>query len=679
MIQGTEDGMSGVQEQQPVFQFGVFELNRHTGELRKHGVKLKLQDQPLQILVLLLEHPGEVVTRSDIQKRLWPENTYVDFDNAINSAIRKLRDALGDSPENPRFVETLARRGYRFIAPLSPAVTYPGTAQPFATPPIAASKRRRFWWVACAVAIVFIAAGLTFRWLRPSNQVRPDAPLPAVPLTGNPGYEMFPTFSPEGSRVAYSWKQPDQPNANIYVKLIGGGDPVRLTTSTDGDFAPAWSPDGRFIAFLRARGTSHAAIVIVPSVGGEERELAELTFNAGPFFRGRSYQVPPPFLAWSLDDRWLLSIERSAPNETFSIVRVSLETGEKRILTFPSIRTNGDGSVAVSPDGKTLAFTRTAGLFERDLFTVSLSGDMLPQGTPRRLTFDDKEIDGLAWTAYGHSLVFSSKRGGRRELWRMPAISSGQAIRLTAAGDDPRDLAVALEGNHLVYSHSLGNAHVWRMALEGSQREQAHPFISSTRIDGSARYSPDGLRVAFESNRSGNDEIWICRADGSHPVQLTAFRAWAGSPRWSPDGQKIAFDSNAAGNWDIYVISAQGGQAVRLTTSEAQEFRPSWSQDGKWIYYCSTRTPQRQIWKIPATSGTEVQITKQGGYVAFESADGQDLYYTKEQELWKMPVRGGDERRVSACYFKITLRRRKAAFTFSRAEYLLKPRCGSNF
>src|SRR5215471_7776517 len=98
---------------QNVIRFGLFELDPRAGELRKSGIRIKLQDQPFQILLLLLEHPGEIVTREEIQKRLWPENTYVDFDNAINSAVRKLREALGDSPENPRFVETLARRGYR--------------------------------------------------------------------------------------------------------------------------------------------------------------------------------------------------------------------------------------------------------------------------------------------------------------------------------------------------------------------------------------------------------------------------------------------------------------------------------------------------------------------------------------------------------------------------------------
>src|SRR3954453_23864888 len=156
--------MPGTEQQQPIFQFGVFELNPRTRELRKHGVKLKLQDQPAEILALLLEHAGDVVQREDIKNRLWPERTYVDFDNAINSAIRKLRDALGDSPENPRFIETLARRGYRFIAP----VNGPAPVQPLRTPGLEGRERRvpiqkAFWVVLATVLVLVIGAGIVYK------------------------------------------------------------------------------------------------------------------------------------------------------------------------------------------------------------------------------------------------------------------------------------------------------------------------------------------------------------------------------------------------------------------------------------------------------------------------------------------------------------------------------------
>jgi Tol biopolymer transport system component/DNA-binding winged helix-turn-helix (wHTH) protein len=638
--------------------FGAFELDLRAAELCKNGHKIRLQQQPVQILVELLGRPREVVLREEIRTKLWPNNTVVEFDHSINAAIKRLRDSLQDSAETPRYIETLPRLGYRFIAPVSwpqlgdfaPAKTVPIAV----SPPAPLPKTRHFWWFACAVAIALIATGVGLEWLLSTlKQAKGDAPLPAVPLTGNLGYEMFPAFSPEGTRVAYSWEAPGQGRPNIYVKLIGQGDPIRLTAESAGDFAPAWSPDGRWIAFLRARGTSQAAIILTPSLGGQERQLAEIGFGTRSILQHRrAYGVPPPFLAWSRDGRWLVSLEQNSPHETFSIVRISVETGEKGRLTFPSIRSSGDGGLAVSPDGKTLAFTRTLGIFERDIYIVPLSEDMLAQAEPTRLSFANKEIDGLAWTADGHRLVFSSKRGGRLELWQMRAVPSGQAVRLAAAGDEPGHVAIAREGHHLMYSHKAFSGHISRMSLGAHKGEQPHPLISSTRIDGHSHYSPDGQHIAFESNRSGHDEIWTCRADGSRPVQLTALHAWAGSPRWSPDGQKIAFDSNAAGDWDIHVISAQGGRPVRLTTSEANEYRPSWSHDGKWIYYCSTRTQHRQIWKIPGTGGTEVQVTRRGGFVAYESADGKDLYYTKERELWKMPVGGGDEGRISASLFQ---------------------------
>jgi len=490
--------MPGTGQQQSMFQFGVFELNPRTGELRKRGVRLKLQEQPLQILSLLLEHAGELVTREELQKSLWPEGTYVDFDNAINSAIRKLRDTLGDTPENPRFVETLARRGYRFIAPVSRPVINdslreePPPPLPRQTIPLPISSptpmpvKRYLWWVGGTLAVVLVATGIGLRWWAArSDQVRRDTSLPAVPLTGNPGYEGFPTFSSEGTRVAFVWLPPGTRGTNLYVKLLGPGDPVRLTKNSAGDdFARAWSPDGRTIGFLRARDHSHAAIMVIPSVGRPEKELAEITLEAHEILNhGASYDVLPPFLAWSADSRWLLSLERKAPSETSSILRVSVESGEKRTLTSPSRHMQGDGGLALSPDGKTLAFMRALGPFERDIYLVSLSVDMVPRGEPQRLTFDGKEIDGLAWTADGHSLVFSSKRGGgRRELWQMPVMPSGTPVRISAAGDDPRDVATARVAQHLVYSHQVLDWNIWRLTLHGERKEEAKSWIASTRL-----------------------------------------------------------------------------------------------------------------------------------------------------------------------------------------------------
>jgi eukaryotic-like serine/threonine-protein kinase len=508
-------------------------------------------------------------------------------------------------------------------------------------------QRSRKFVLSALAALVATGIGFTL-WIANSEKTD-DSPVGAVPLTGNRGYERFPSFSPEGTRVAFSWEQTGKHTPNIYVKVIGPGEPVQLTKDPAGDFGPAWSPDGRRIGFLRARGPSRAMIMLIPATGGQERELTGIDFDVEGILDRHFWieDVPPPFFAWSPDCRWLLSLE-SAPGNSNSIVRVAVETGEKRVLISPASNHGRHGGLSMSPDGKLLAFTRTLGLSASDIYLLSLTKDVVARGEPTRLTFEGKEIDGLAWTADARNLVFSSARGGRRELWEMRPSPTSKPVRLTAAGNEPRDVAIASKGRHLVHSHFYLDWNIWRVPLKDKTAGQAINFISSTRIQEEPKYSPDGKRIAFESSRSGHEEIWICNEDGSSPIQLTAFgSAWAGSPRWSPDGQKIAFDCDAAGNIDVYVISSNGGKPIRLTRSGADDFRPSWSHDGKWIYFCSNRTGRAEIWKIPVTGGAEVQVTRNGGFVAFESADGENLYYTKDHTLWKLPTRGGSEIRIT--------------------------------
>jgi Tol biopolymer transport system component len=175
-------------------------------------------------------------------------------------------------------------------------------------------------------------------------------------------------------------------------------------------------------------------------------------------------------------------------------------------------------------------------------------------------------------------------------------------------------------------------------------------LISSTRDDGSPQYSPDGTRIAFVSDRSGNDEIWVCGSDGSNSEQITSF---AGpdvtTPRWSPDGERIAFDSNAAGEYDIWVVGVNGGKPVRVTTHPANDGNPSWSRDGRWIYFDSRRTERQQVFKIPANGGEATQVTQDGGFAPLESPDGKFLYYTKALEgtsVWRVPLDGGQPIKV---------------------------------
>ncbi len=236
-------------------------------------------------------------------------------------------------------------------------------------------------------------------------------------------------------------------------------------------------------------------------------------------------------------------------------------------------------------------------------------------------------------------------------MWKIRPQPGSHAVRLSLTDDEVTDVAISRDGKHLVYSHQIDDQNIWRASLNGQHVDGPANFIASTRRDTQARYSPDGQRIVFESDRSGNEEIWLCNADSSNPVQLTYLgHAWAGAPKWSPDGKSIAFAANAAGNWDIYVVSSGGGKPRRLTNDGADESWPSWSRDGKWIYYFSNRGKHAQIWKMRATGGPEIQVTQNGGLWSNESLDSKDLFYLNEQGVWKIPVAGGDAVKIEASY-----------------------------
>jgi Tol biopolymer transport system component len=515
-----------------------------------------------------------------------------------------------------------------------------GSAATIAVAAAARQPRRSPWvWAGALAAAAVLVGGAV--WFRSGTSAPPAAAPRTVPLTSFSGRETSPSFSPDGNQVAFTWSGESDDNPDIYVKLIGAGSPLRLTTDPAADLYPAWSPDGRFIAFCR-RWRTGDGIFLVPALGGSERKLSDVVGFSS--------------LSWLPDGKALAIRDRGSPQEPTAIFILWVESGEKRKLTSPP-RGFGDSDPAISPDGKTLAFFRARdnGGGDGDVELLSLTASGASQGEPKRLA-SERTIRGLAWTPDGRSLVFSVNRGGSQSLWRIP-VSGGEPERVAVAGNDPRSPTLSLRGQRLAYSQSFDDTNIWRIAWPhaGDRAPSGNPgspakLIASTRLDVAPRYSPDGRRIAFVSDRAGsNREIWVCDSEGRSPVQLTAFgAAVVGSPRWSPDGRRIAFDSTKAGNSDIYVMSADGGAPRQLTTESSDDVRPSWSGDGRWIYFGSNRSGDWQVWKAPPEGGAAAQVTKNGGREAFESPDGKYVYYAKLDApgIWRVPVEGGEETKV---------------------------------
>jgi Tol biopolymer transport system component len=465
-----------------------------------------------------------------------------------------------------------------------------------------------------------------------------------TPLTSSPGIERNVAFSPDGNRIAYVHLGPETNSQfDVYVQLIGAGEPLRLTTDPGREMSPAFSPDGRYIAFLRGTQSDKTkGLYVVPAMGGAERKLSES-------FGIAATGVAPHRVDWSPDGRTVAVVDKVSADEPWAIFLVSVDSGERRRLTQTPAGFNGDILIAFAPDGSRIGFVRSKSL-TGDIYTVAVTG-----GEPVRVTSDDATFYGLGWTSDGGSLVFSSERAGSSStLWRVPA-TGGNPTPIPVVGENIRELAIARQGDRLSYTQQIIDSNIYRIELTGKDnrnRSASTPvnLISSTRQEGEGHFSPDGHRIVFRSNRMGNTELWICDSEGKNIAQLTNLGGpRAANPTWSPDGRFVAFSSSPAGSADIYVINANGGIPRRLTSDRSGEIAPSWSHDGRWIYFASNRTGRAEVWKIPAEGGDATQLTRGGGIRPVESPDSRSVYYAKradEGELWQVPVDGGQESRA---------------------------------
>jgi Tol biopolymer transport system component len=503
-----------------------------------------------------------------------------------------------------------------------------GTAP--ARPP---ARRWLFPLIVGAVVVGAVASLLLRRSPGP-----PTEPLRPIPFTTFRGQEVAPSFSPDGSQIAFAWTGEDEARESLfhlYVKGIGGEKLLRLTTHAGEWIAPAWSPDGRRIAFARG-GKTAQGIYLVPALGGQERKLLGVRSESFNFFLSA-------VLSWSPDGRLLAFADWDAANPRLPGLSVlDVETLEQRRLDAASPDCQRTWIPAFSPDGKSLAVACTLSIGRERLFVMSAAG-----GHGRPVLAAPVDLRGLAWTPDGRVLVFAADG----DLWRVRA-EGGDAEKLLA-GRDAQLPAVSLAGQRLAYTQQVYNTNIWRLPLADPTRSAGPPerLVSSSRLQRYPAFSPDGNRVAFESTRSGALEIWICAADGSDPVQLTSFGGpLTGSPQWSPNGAQIVFDSRATGDSALYVVGPEGGPPRRLDTGMGESSTPAWSRDGRFIYFSASVGTTQQVFRRRAEGGPATQITQRGGFYPHPSPDGRRVFYaldTDRSEIWSASVDGGDEQRVS--------------------------------
>ena len=647
-----------------IWRFGVYEVDTRRVELRRSGTVVKLREQSFLVLVYLLEHAGEIVTREELRHLLWPSDTFVDFDHSLSTAVMKLRDALGDSTDAPIYIETIPKRGYRFIAPVSqvpdsrnelansqeasasvPAIGTNGAQQAAPAPAETPIPHRRLELVAAATWLILLAALgcvvflLAHHMLAPAhdaNQV--SSAFKILPVTSAPGSAISPAISPDGREVAYLWDGPERRRDDVYVQLISSDRPLRLTYSKSGFLGPpAWSPHAREIAFTRCDGENNG-VYTVPALGGEERKLTDVSCQFG---------MSSP-LAWLADNKGILVIDRCSPAGPFGVVLFILATGEKQCLAYSGSRNPLDNvyNFALSPDGGTIAFhaSDNAKCFG-NIYTIPVSG-----GATRQLTHESDCFGDLMWTSDSKSIVFVSIRAMLPSLWRVPG-SGGPAQPETVY---PAIGSFSADGGRFVYSEQTAEepSEIWRADLSaeagsvlGNKRLIYTPYGERFPVP-----SPDGARLVWTSGRTGSGEIWMSDATGANPVQLTHIGGHSGLASWSPDGKWLALDDNDGKSDQVFVMDSEGRNLQAITHGPYSNSCPIWSRDGKSIYFPSIRTGTTDIWKYSVENREQAQLTWHGGVVANESYDGRTIFFSKVDQagIWSMSASGGMESLIVA-------------------------------
>ena len=623
--------------QQGIIRFGPFELDPVNRELRKRGYLIRFQPQQIAVLLLLTERAGQVVSREEIHQHIWGNDTFVDFERGINFSINQIRAALGDDAAKPRFIETIPRRGYRFIAAIESGnqIQANSASDAIAATPIPFLSSQR---ILLGLVLSTILIGGLLGYFLLSRRAKPHAARSAFPnmritqLTSLPGNYHSPTFSPDGRQIAFFWDGENRLRGDLYVQLVGGQKPLAAYIHTSGFVCCAdWSPDGQQIVFGRLND-SGGAMFTVPALGGTERKITDVTSPNGA--------------RWTADGKSLVLADSCTPDAPQGITVFSLQTGEKRCLHSPPPEEEGDAAPILSPDQKTVAFARMTTMGMWQMYTVAFSG-----GNLRKLTHETftSLCRPLMWSPDGKYVVFEPQPG------RMARVAaSGGPVEFEAVY--PKIGSLSRDGRRLAYLEPSGtwtnSTVLWRMDLSsaGGKVVSQTRILASLSTNDSAQLSPDEKHLVFHSARSDKGQIWKSNADGTDPLQLISFdTGFPGTPRWSPDGKWVAFDYHGTAHGQIYLIDSEGRNLRALTSGNYENLVPSWSRDGKVVYFASNRTGRWQVWKRELSTGNETQVTRHGGFAAFESYDARALYYSKYEGggLWTIPVGGGQEVRIT--------------------------------
>jgi DNA-binding winged helix-turn-helix (wHTH) protein/Tol biopolymer transport system component len=560
--------VTGSAQNPRVLQFGVFEVDPQAGELRKSGLKIKLQDQPFQILLLLLEHPGHVITREELRQRLWSADTFVEFDHSLNSAIKKLRQALGDDSDNPRFIETLPRRGYRLIVPIAgrePSSDQIAQVAPRAGPK--AARPRSYSLVLILGAAAIAALALWKAVLRTPNMPRV---LRFTQLT-NDGQAKTGGMATDGSRIYFNEVLPGPRNVIVQVS-VKGGEVVPLSVTLKAPVLQDFYREGTELLITSSEQGGGSSLWLQPVAGGSPRRVGTFLVDEARFGADGS------------------NIIYGTRHDVYSVSRDG--SSSRKLLSVD----NFPYSFRFSPDARVFRFSQANDLYD-SIAIMEADAD----GTGLHKLFP-----GCCgkWTPDGRYFIFENKVDNRVDLWaiaeqrRFPWRKHDERpVPLTAG---PLNFSVPVpskDGNQIF---AIGDSPRAEVIRYDSRSREFVPYLSGISAE-SLSFTRDGQWVTYVSYPEG--ALWRSKIDGSERLQLTFPPLRVLLPRWSPDGKQIAFNASAPGvPWNIYMVASAGGTPERLSPSDQSQMDVSWAPDGRFLVFGTGAVPNAPISIIDLSS-----------------------------------------------------------------------------
>jgi len=596
-----------------VVTFGVYEVDPRAGELRRNGIKVKIQEQPYQVLSLLLERPGEVITREELKRRLWPADTFVDFDHSLNAAIKRLRDVLRDSADNPRFVETLARRGYRFLAPVTGSLPS-GVSPALPVPHMAPRSRNRARWIAAIVVLAGACISVGFHI--GNRAARAEVPR-EVRLTANspdvPVYRA--AISPDARLLAYTDPR------GLFLREIAREDSHQLWLPPGlKPSVVSWFPDGSHLLVGGIQADETPSIWNVSILGGPSHKISDETDSGTVSPDGTRIAALRGNGKLNSSELWLMNADGSQPRKLLDIA------GYSNSLTW-------------SPSGTRLAYMK-ASYWPGYKEEVQIETIDLATGKTNTAFSDDRIGGGLVWSRDGRLFFGRVDQDSniKSDIWSLrvderTGEARGNIGRLTSGPDWKPRPEVSADGKQMVFLRNNIAPTVYLAQVDPKTKslDQLERLTLDESVSRPYEWTPDGTALLYISNRDGEFHIFRQRLGAASPELLVDGHDNPNIMRLNPDGTRILYMSEAsrAGRTGASPVEHTAGfdsEKVRVMSA------PVSGGVGKFVLEADGMN-NFQCARAPSTFCLFSRFTKDAlAFVQFDSATGEmkDLFQTND-------------------------------------------------